>query len=178
MFIDIRQLGDAPFEFERRFEPGKLVAPDSVDDATTVGQVRLVGQIEPDPRGPVLRGRLEAELQLACVRCLEPFESTVSAGFQLILVRDPVPAADGEVGLDRDDLVLFHAAEGRVDLAEIAREQLCLNLPLKPICEPGCLGLCPTCGGNRNRIVCGCRSEAVDPRLAPLLELNKHGSDG
>jgi uncharacterized protein len=177
MFIDTNHLGDAPFQFERSFEPGKLVAPYAADDATNIDQVRLVGQIEPDPRGPVLRGRLEAELQLACARCLEPFKSKLSAGFQLIVVRDPVPVAEGEVGLDRHDLALFHAAEGRVDLAEIAREQLYLNLPLKPICEPGCLGLCPTCGGNRNRIRCDCRSEVVDPRLAPLLELQKHRSD-
>ena len=85
MFIDTNQLGDAPFQFERSFEPGKLVAPYApyaADDATNIGQVRLVGQIEPDPRGPVLRGRLEAELQLACARCLEPFKSKLSAGFR------------------------------------------------------------------------------------------------
>jgi uncharacterized protein len=178
MFIDTNQLGDEPHEFERAFEPGKLVAPDPADEAPEIGEVRLSGRIEPDPRGPVLSGLLQAELQLVCARCLEPFKSRVSTNFRLILVRDPIPVAEGETGLDWDELSLFHAEGGRVDLGEIAREQLYLNLPLKPVCEAGCLGLCPTCGGNRNRIRCACRSEAVDPRLAPLLELKKRRSDG
>ena len=59
----------------------------------------------------------------------------------------------------------------------MAAEQILLNLPLKPVCEPGCKGLCPTCGVNRNQIECDCRSEAVDPRFAPLLDLKERMSD-
>jgi uncharacterized protein len=178
MFIDINQLGDELHEFARDFEPGKLVPPDPADDAPEIGAVHLSGRIQPDPRGPVLCGQLQAELKLVCARCLEPFKSRVSTNFQLILVRDPIPVAEGETGLDWDELSVFHAEAGRLDLGEIAREQLYLSLPLKPVCETGCLGLCPTCGGNRNRIRCACRSETVDPRLAPLLELKKPRSDG
>ena len=67
----------------------------------------------------------------------------------------------------------YLAEGGRAELDVIASEQIYLNLPLKPLCREDCQGLCPTCGANRNRLKCGCRSEELDPRLAPLLELKK-----
>ena len=47
------------------------------------------------------------------------------------------------------------------------------------LCRPDCRGLCPTCGVDRNRLECACRTEEPDPRLAPLLEIRrKLGRDG
>jgi uncharacterized protein len=83
----------------------------------------------------------------------------------------------GEMRLAAEDATLFYADRGRVDLREIAREQIHLNLPLKPVCHAGCAGLCPTCGANRNRIECSCRPAEGDPRLAPLLALKKKMDD-
>lgn len=72
-----------------------------------------------------------------------------------------------------EDAALFYCDRSRVDLREIAREQILLNLPLKPVCRSDCKGLCPTCGVNRNRIECSCRPDEIDPRLEPLLALKK-----
>jgi uncharacterized protein len=65
------------------------------------------------------------------------------------------------------------APEGKIGLEDVASEQLYLNLPLKPICNPSCKGLCPTCGTNRNLGACDCTPEEIDPRLAPLLPFKR-----
>jgi len=97
---------------------------------------------------------------------------SVRSSFELILIADePSAEGDDEQQVDDREALLFVAAEGRVELRDVVREQMYLNLPLKPLCRPDCRGLCPTCGADRNRLECGCRSEEIDDRLAPLLEL-------
>ena len=73
--------------------------------------------------------------------------------------------------------VVADVAAGDVDLVQVAREQIYLNLPLKSVCRDDCKGLCATCGANRNRIECACSGDQPDPRLAPLLELKKRLGD-
>ena len=140
------------------------------------GPVRLVGHAQKGRRGVELEARLSATLSLECSRCLEPFEAPLQIEFFLIVVSEAAEFGPQEARLDRDDAVLFYADRGRIDLRDIAREQIDLNLPLKPVCDADCAGLCPTCGANRNRIECPCRPEDLDPRLAPLLDL-KHPRD-
>ena len=76
------------------------------------------------------------------------------------------------------DTPLFYSDRGKVDLRDVAREQIYLNLPLKPVCGTTCAGLCPACGANRNRIKCSCCTVQPDPRLAPLLALKKQSEGG
>ena len=39
---------------------------------------------------------------------------------------------------------------------------------MKPLCDEQCLGLCPTCGANRNREKCSCDEKVVDERWGAL----------
>ena len=80
---------------------------------------------------------------------------------------------DPERRLAAGDTDLLFADRGKVDLRGLVREQVHLNIPLKPVCGPDCAGLCPTCGANRNRIKCGCWVAEIDPRLAPLQALKQ-----
>ena len=43
----------------------------------------------------------------------------------------------------------------------------CWSCPSVPLCRPDCLGLCPTCGADRNEEPCTC-AEPGDPRWAAL----------
>jgi uncharacterized protein len=52
-----------------------------------------------------------------------------------------------------------------VDLTEEVREDILLALPLRSICGDGCQGLCPACGGNRNRGECRCPPEGETESL-------------
>ena len=142
-------------------------------DGMAVLAARLSGGAKPGGRGVELAASLEARVQLECSRCLEPFETGISTDFSLTLVPDATEFGVGEARVRDEDISLFYTTEGRASLAEIAAEQIYLGLPLKPVCDAGCQGLCPTCGANKNRIECGCRIEEIDPRLAPLLEFKK-----
>ena len=144
-----------------------------------VVRAHLAGRALREGKQVQFSGRTRSTLELRCGRCLEPFAFEVDAPFALKLVAEPFAelSDEGEVDAARVDDSLFYAEEGRADLGAIAREQLYLGLPLKPICREGCAGLCPTCGENRNRVECGCSDEGIDPRLAPLLRFRKPRGD-
>jgi len=120
----------------------------------------------------LLSGRVEAELELVCSRCLGPCRHRLSA--ELELVYYPLPSRiEGDTELKGEDLLVSYYREGIIDLKGDAREAVTLAFPLKPLCRPDCRGLCPRCGRNLNEEKCECREEKTDPRLAGLKELLK-----
>jgi uncharacterized protein len=165
MFIDINTIGSEGLSFERSVRLHGLEGPsrESIPDL----DARLEGTVNPVPGGAELNARLGATVPLTCSRCLETFSWDVRMVFAWKILRN---AKD-------DDASVLVAPEGKIGLEELATEQLYLNLPLKPICSPGCLGLCPTCGTNKNLSSCACEPEAVDPRLAPLLPFRRKEKD-
>ena len=46
-----------------------------------------------------------------------------------------------------------------------------LMVPLKPLCQEDCRGLCPICGANLNRETCSCQAEKSDSPFAALAKL-------
>ena len=85
------------------------------------------------------------------------------------------PAAEGKAGhageereVTEDDLTTSFYKEDSIDLGELMHEQFVLALPMKPLCAPGCKGLCVHCGTNFNKETCDCAPQWTDPRLAVL----------
>jgi uncharacterized protein len=62
-----------------------------------------------------------------------------------------------------------------LDLTEAIRQYALLALPMKPLCQESCAGLCPSCGHNLNQGACNCPPEAGDPRWSELNELASVG---
>jgi len=116
-------------------------------------------------------GRARTRLELACGRCLEPFEVPVDAEFDLRYVPHAENAGEGEREIEAEDLATAYYHEGLVDLRELVREQIQLALPMKPLCSEACRGLCPECGADLNRAACDCAPRWEDPRLAALKGL-------
>ena len=71
------------------------------------------------------------------------------------------PPTDLEVEreLDLDDLDTASHDGVEVDLEPLLREQLVLAVPIKPVCQPECKGICPNCGTDLNKKACGCNIE-------------------
>ena len=92
--------------------------------------------------GALVTGKAATKLSGACGRCLEPAEITVEASDIELFV---------ELG---DDEV--------VDITDDIRAELLINLPANLLCSDDCAGLCPVCGGNRNKKVCDCKVEEFD----------------
>jgi len=174
MIIDLEQVrGEVGFDLTfgpRELDRGPL-------ERIELPEARITGSVRRGPRGFELEARLTAQLGLACSRCLAPYAETLSTAVALVLV-SAAGGLDGPPdGADDDDAECYDAPGGKVELEALAVEQVYLSLPAKPLCRDDCRGLCPTCGGNRNRIECACRREAGDPRFLPLREFKgKNGA--
>ena len=166
MILDLDDLPDEGLDVERAID---LTDPGPGGEGKWLdAPARLALRALPGERGVGLSGRVEAAARVECSRCLEPCVAPVAVDFALTVVFDAAEFGAADHRMDPADADLLYAAEGRLDLGELVREQVLLALPLKPVCRADCAGLCPTCGANRNRIECACRKTQVDPRFAPL----------
>jgi uncharacterized protein len=170
------------------------IAPEALDrpEVLALGPVSWRGEITYAEPAYLLRGRLSYDQTLACIRCLKPHAVSTSAAIDLLVeVEELSPRAaksrraqerqerqeDAEVELqegDLDTVIVPAGAGGVLDTRPLVIEQLQLNIPMKPLCDPGCLGLCPRCGAERNLLPdgeCRCAPPATDPRWAALAPL-------
>lgn len=170
MVIDVNEIPDEGLAIDRVV---RLEDEGAARGPLVPRGARVACRATPGARGVEFDGRVEARASLECSRCLETFDWPVAAEFFLVVVSEALEVDDVEKRLAAGDTEVFHADRGKVDLRDLAREQIHLNLPLKPVCRGDCAGLCPACGGNRNRIKCACRPVGVDPRLAPLRALKQ-----
>lgn len=124
--------------------------------------VTVTGRVE--NRAGIVRLTAQATytLDTACDRCAAPLHRVCQLPVEHVLVS----ALNRE---DADDLILVE--DGVLSLDDLVAADLILNLPMKILCREDCRGLCPLCGRNLNEGLCGCRTQAADPRLAALKEL-------
>lgn len=122
-------------------------------------EVALDIVLERVPEGIVARGTIRAPWRADCSRCLAPAAGDVVVHVDELFEREPVV---GETYLLEPDAV---------DLEPLVRDAVVLELPPAPLCRPGCAGLCPICGIDRNERDCDCTVELSDPRWAALRSL-------
>lgn len=145
----------------KRVERDALIADlaVSVSRVPTGALVHVEVELQAVNDGIVVKGSITAPWTGDCRRCLQVTGGELVAPVQEIYERNPV---EGETRELRD---------ASIDLTELVRDAVVLDLPLAPLCEDDCAGLCPTCGVNRNETTCDCVSETVDPRWAALADL-------
>ena len=168
MFLDLNKIGLEGHAFDHVLELPDLEG--TAGERISILKTRLTGEVGKGKSGFDFSAHLDTAVNVDCSRCLEPFTVPIARDFFLILVAE---RSDAEAATEYDEdeeASLFSCPDGRADLVQMVSEQIYLDLPLKPICREGCKGLCPACGANRNVADCGCPSEAVGLRLAPLLQ--------
>jgi uncharacterized protein len=99
----------------------------------------------------------------------------VDASFDLRYQPHALNTGSDEREIEEDDLSTAFYENDEIDLGQLMREQFYLSVPMKPLCQDDCRGLCPVCGTNLNRGTCECKQGWDDPRLAVLRNL-KHES--
>jgi uncharacterized protein len=173
MQLSLRSLQDAHEHFEKRFEPSLF--PRSEGDAfQVVSPVTLSFDVDRQEAGRYrVAGRLNGDIELTCSRCLEPFTLPVATDFDLRYVPRTENVGEGEREVEEDDLSTAFYADEQIDLGHLIVEQLQLALPMKPLCEDACRGLCPQCGTNLNTGSCDCNQKWEDPRLAALRAMKR-----
>lgn len=171
MLLDLNKLrGGAREHLERTFDASAFDPQDPEYRVSAPVDLSVDAQkLDADAFG--VTGRVKARLELACGRCLEPFEVPVDATFDLRYLPLAETTGGGEREVGEDDLATAFYREGMLDLVELMREQFVLALPMKPLCSEDCRGLCRECGANLNQTTCACESTWEDPRLSPLKAL-------
>jgi uncharacterized protein len=177
MFLDIKELELHPLDFEEEIQPDAI---DLGGEARQRGPLKASGhaevveehhgkhQIIKDLR---LRGKLSAQLELQCARCLEPVPQDIKREFELLYRPLGADAGRDELSVtDAEAEIGYYQGEGLL-LEDVLREQVLLALPLKVTCREDCKGLCPQCGKNLNQEQCSCSTEVEDPRWAALKEV-------
>ncbi|MCX6826767.1 MAG: DUF177 domain-containing protein [candidate division Zixibacteria bacterium] len=113
-------------------------------------------------------GSVMVPVEKECSRCLNIFDSELSGDFSFI-----IRTADAQPAVSDNEGEIFYVKfnEPIVELDEIIRQALILSLPLKPLCDQDCKGLCPSCGINLNEETCDCRHKEMDERWEGLKDL-------
>lgn len=153
-------------------------------DLRIVTPLRAEITLFPQEDGVMARGTLVGGVVVPCNRCAEDAPVTVDVTFNSFEAYPPIPDRENgkrgqkkttvEDDADMDSAVirinpLTHRVE--MDLAALVWQEFSLALPVKPLCDTRCKGLCPECGANRNTEQCDCVTDEGDPRLAKLRNL-------
>lgn len=103
----------------------------------------------------LLSGVVNPLLSVVCARCGKEFvynePITLEAKITDKLAND-----------DEDEFVLL--VDSALDIDELVRSALILELPSRYLCRDDCKGLCPKCGCDLNETACSCDMKDRDPR--------------
>lgn len=121
--------------------------------------------------GVWVRGQVSSDFQLHCGRCFDLFTLPVCEDFEVEYRGSLGRGVEEERELDREELDVNFLDGTTINLATLVRENVLLALPVQPLCDEGCQGLCPRCGMNLNRGSCHCSAARRDPRWRKLESL-------
>jgi uncharacterized protein len=151
LVFDIATLGSASARREQREVPAPAELGSGLVRVPEGAQLQLDVQLEEVSEGVLVTAQVSAPLAGECARCLDEFTSSTQVSFQELFVPQPDgghrrAASTGSDGADgaSDDGYLLDG--DMLDLEPALRDALVLDLPLSPLCDADCEGLCSTCG--------------------------------
>jgi uncharacterized protein len=170
--FDVRELGHragAMIQFDRDMPAGDLLGAHSrraLDGIYSAHGADLLLDLRAESvvEGVLATGRVSGTLAAECVRCLDPVEVEVDADFRELFYYDAADLTAEEA--EEAQLVV----EDLISVEALVHDALVLELPLQPLCEEDCPGLCAECGA-RLADDPDHRHESVDPRWAALSGL-------
>jgi len=134
MKIDINKIPLEGVELEEDIDPSVLDLDTNI--VKFLQPVHIRAEVSRITNAVTAKLSISGLMRLTCSRCLDEFQ----------------------VALDKQ-LTLNYQAEGSrpiIDMGQDIKEEIILDYPIKPLCSPGCKGLCPKCGKNINKGGCNC----------------------
>lgn len=169
MIIELFSVKDSPHKFEFSLEPSELELEQ--ENVKLIDYVKTIGELTKGIARVETQGQISAKAEMECTRCLQPFEKDFEIPFKASFIAPEHFTEEKEAELNESDLDVSVYEDDKIDLTELVREQIILNLPEQIFCRNDCKGLCAKCGENRNLIDCKCEEKEIDPRWAALREL-------
>lgn len=125
-------------------------------------------RLESVMEGVLVSGSADVDVHAECSRCLDPVDWSEEVELRELFVYPATDARGRVVEEESDEDPLPHIRDDMIDLEPILRDAVVLGLPLTPVCDQECRGLCPTCG---ERLDDDHQHDNVDPRWAALGDL-------
>jgi uncharacterized protein len=169
MIIDLNALGERSKTLDIEIGPDEIDF--ELDNLRPISRIRLRCEIDRSDFRTYVAGNIAAEYEIDCTRCLDEVRVALDFDFAVEFVAAEHFGSSGEHEIDAKDLDTDALPSEQLDLKELAREQILLNLPEQVFCKRDCKGLCETCGTNRNLRDCNCNETEVDPRWSALKDL-------
>ena len=146
------------YSHEFPFELEKAVLGDDLELVNFDGVIK----IDRTPQGLVIQGNFSGDTTLECVRCLNEFNFPLQWEFTELYTFK-------KESISKSELIIPDSAQ--IDLTPLLREYAILELPIKPLHDPECKGLCIECGQDLNVMDCGHNQDNDNSPFAALKKL-------
>ncbi len=125
--------------------------------------------------GVYVQANVRGNGKLTCSRCLTSFDMEFQFDCEGRFVEDPERISPN----DENDIETFALDGEFCKLDEMIQHELLLNIPMKPLCNSGCKGLCEVCGANLNKAPCECLKSDSETTVfgKKLLEALERGKE-
>ncbi|MFE2998207.1 YceD family protein [Nocardia sp. NPDC059246] len=172
--LDVRSLGRAPGSMKERhrsFTTDARIGLDLV--AIPAGaQIEMDLTLQSVSEGVLVMGTVTAPIEGECSRCLESFTDEIELQLTELFA---YPDSATEQTTEEDEI--HRLVDDMIDLEPVVVDAVGLELPLQPLCEPDCAGLCPECGVKMAIAGSGHGHEILDPRWAGLANFSAESPD-
>jgi len=127
-----------------------------------ISPVSVNGIVKSHDGSAQLNAETSFDFSIPCDRCAKQINKRFHYTFSHVLV----------LSLENEDNDSFIQVQNyKLDLDELMRADILLELPTKYLCSENCKGLCSVCGKNLNDETCNCDLHQIDPRLEVLKKL-------
>ena len=136
-------------------------------------ELELDLRLEAVMEGVLVTGTVRGQFTAECSRCLDPVSEDFEAGLQeMFRYADEEDGPHQEDPETEDDDEDYYLEGDLLDLEPVVRDAVVLALPLSPLCDPDCPGLCSECGARLADVEPDHgHGDRVDPRWEALRGL-------
>ena len=164
-----------------------LVAPEPVGMPLIGVQVGAIievdARLESVTEGILLSADVYAVAKGECIRCLDPVEIVIDRKIQELYNYEPTNERGKKKKKQEETLEDLEIEDELMmdgdimNLETPIRDAVVLSLPINPLCDQDCPGLCPECGGKWAELPEDHAHQSVDARWAGLSGLNLDDPD-
>lgn len=178
VLLSLQELELRPVHFDLELPVGEIEFDKKIKQVTPLrakGMAKLLNNSLGEIR---VKGHLHVQMEAPCDRCLETASLPLERPFDLLYYPADELELSGADEIEKEASEVAYYEGGRLELNDVLREVVLLELPMQVVCSEACKGICPKCGQNRNTHNCGCTAGAADDRWTKLRALRTELSPG